>query len=318
MGLLLKSRQVKKVIASYVGENKEFERQVLAGELELQLTPQGTLAEKLRAGGAGIPGLLHAHGVRHQARRGQGHAVLRRQGIRAGGGDPRRPVHRQGLEGRHVGQPGLPQDRAQFQPDDRHLRQGHGGRSRAAGRGRRARSGAGAHARGLRRPHRAGAELPEAHRVPHRRRGRRLEEGVAGARADGAARREGTARRLLREPRHRHPDAGGELHPAGHQRHPAIGERPARHRAVSGRGPGRPGPDQRGQADHHHDPGLELLLQRRFLRHDPRRAHRPVDPGRPGGRGKRRPRQLDGAGRDGEGPGRRDGPGGRRASASSC
>ncbi|HEY7943719.1 MAG TPA: 3-oxoacid CoA-transferase [Casimicrobiaceae bacterium] len=56
MGLLLKSHQVKKVIASYVGENKEFERQVLAGELELQLTPQGTLAEKVRAGGAGIPG----------------------------------------------------------------------------------------------------------------------------------------------------------------------------------------------------------------------------------------------------------------------
>src|SRR5216684_3499083 len=55
MGLLLKSRQVKKVVASYVGENKEFERQVLAGELDLQLTPQGTLAEKLRAGGAGIP-----------------------------------------------------------------------------------------------------------------------------------------------------------------------------------------------------------------------------------------------------------------------
>lgn len=56
MGPLLKTRQVKKVIASYVGENKEFERQVLAGELELELTPQGTLAERLRAGGAGIPG----------------------------------------------------------------------------------------------------------------------------------------------------------------------------------------------------------------------------------------------------------------------
>jgi len=56
MGLLLKGRQVKRVIASYVGENKEFERQVLAGELDLTLTPQGTLAEKLRAGGAGIPG----------------------------------------------------------------------------------------------------------------------------------------------------------------------------------------------------------------------------------------------------------------------
>lgn len=56
MGLLLNNRQVKKVIASYVGENKEFERQVLAGELELELAPQGTLAERLRAGGAGIPG----------------------------------------------------------------------------------------------------------------------------------------------------------------------------------------------------------------------------------------------------------------------
>ena len=56
MGLLLKTRQVKKVIASYVGENKEFERQVLAHELDLQLVPQGTLAEKFRAGGAGIPG----------------------------------------------------------------------------------------------------------------------------------------------------------------------------------------------------------------------------------------------------------------------
>src|ERR1700732_1052072 len=56
MGILLPARQVKKVMASYVGENKEFERQVLAGELELSLTPQGTLAEKLRAGGAGIPG----------------------------------------------------------------------------------------------------------------------------------------------------------------------------------------------------------------------------------------------------------------------
>src|SRR3954453_4341817 len=55
MGLLLRSRQIKKVVASYVGENKELERQAMSGELELQLTPQGTLAEKLRAGGAGIP-----------------------------------------------------------------------------------------------------------------------------------------------------------------------------------------------------------------------------------------------------------------------
>jgi len=56
MGLLLKTRQVRRVLASYVGENKEFERQVLCGELDLELVPQGTLAERLRAGGAGIPG----------------------------------------------------------------------------------------------------------------------------------------------------------------------------------------------------------------------------------------------------------------------
>ena len=55
IGILLQTRQVKKMISSYVGENKEFERQYLSGELELEFTPQGTLAEKLRAGGAGIP-----------------------------------------------------------------------------------------------------------------------------------------------------------------------------------------------------------------------------------------------------------------------
>jgi len=55
LGFLLKTRQIKKMISSYVGENDEFERQLLAGELEVELTPQGTLAEKIRAGGAGIP-----------------------------------------------------------------------------------------------------------------------------------------------------------------------------------------------------------------------------------------------------------------------
>jgi 3-oxoacid CoA-transferase subunit A len=63
LGLLLATRQVRKMIASYVGENKEFERQYLAGELELEFTPQGTLAEKLRAGGAGIPAFFTRTGV---------------------------------------------------------------------------------------------------------------------------------------------------------------------------------------------------------------------------------------------------------------
>ncbi|STY98949.1 Probable succinyl-CoA:3-ketoacid-coenzyme A transferase subunit A [Moraxella lacunata] len=63
LGLLLQTRQIKKMIASYVGENKEFERQFLSGELEVELTPQGTLAEKLRAGGAGIPAFFTKTGV---------------------------------------------------------------------------------------------------------------------------------------------------------------------------------------------------------------------------------------------------------------
>jgi 3-oxoacid CoA-transferase subunit A len=63
LGKLLATRQIKKMIASYVGENKEFERQYLAGELELEFTPQGTLAEKLRAGGAGIPAFYTRTGV---------------------------------------------------------------------------------------------------------------------------------------------------------------------------------------------------------------------------------------------------------------
>lgn len=63
LGKLLETRQIKKMIASYVGENKEFERQYLAGELELEFTPQGTLAEKMRAGGAGIPAFFTKTGV---------------------------------------------------------------------------------------------------------------------------------------------------------------------------------------------------------------------------------------------------------------
>ncbi len=63
LGVLLKSRQIRKMVASYVGENKEFERQYLSGELEVELTPQGTLAERIRAGAAGIGGFYTATGV---------------------------------------------------------------------------------------------------------------------------------------------------------------------------------------------------------------------------------------------------------------
>ena len=63
LGLLLATRQIRKMVSSYVGENETFERQYLAGELELEFNPQGTLAERIRAGGAGIPGFYTRTGV---------------------------------------------------------------------------------------------------------------------------------------------------------------------------------------------------------------------------------------------------------------
>lgn len=71
LGKLLRSRQIKKMISSYVGENKEFERQYLAGELEVEFCPQGTLAERCRAGGAGIPGFYTKTGVGTQVAEGK-------------------------------------------------------------------------------------------------------------------------------------------------------------------------------------------------------------------------------------------------------
>ena len=71
IGMLLRSKQVKKMISSYVGENKEFERQYLSGELEVEFCPQGTLAERMRAGGAGIPGFYTKTGVGTQVAEGK-------------------------------------------------------------------------------------------------------------------------------------------------------------------------------------------------------------------------------------------------------
>jgi 3-oxoacid CoA-transferase subunit A len=89
LGKLLRTRQVKKMIASYVGENKEFERQFLAGELEVEFCPQGTLAERMRAGGAGIPGFYTKTGVGTQVAEGKevkqfdGQEYILERGIRA-------------------------------------------------------------------------------------------------------------------------------------------------------------------------------------------------------------------------------------------
>ncbi|HVF93192.1 MAG TPA: CoA transferase subunit A [Sphingomonas sp.] len=90
LGKLLRSRQVRKMISSYVGENKEFERQYLSGELEVEFCPQGTLAERCRAGGAGIPGFYTKTGVGTQVAEGKetklfdGEEFILERGIRAG------------------------------------------------------------------------------------------------------------------------------------------------------------------------------------------------------------------------------------------
>jgi len=89
LGLLLANRQIRKMISSYVGENKEFERQLMAGEIEVELVPQGTLAERLRAGGAGIPGFYTATGVgtvvaeNKEVREFDGRSYVLERGIRA-------------------------------------------------------------------------------------------------------------------------------------------------------------------------------------------------------------------------------------------
>ena len=89
LGKLLRTRQVRRMVASYVGENKEFERQYLSGELEVEFCPQGTLAERLRAGGAGIPAFYTATGVGTQVTQGKevrefdGKRYVMERGIRA-------------------------------------------------------------------------------------------------------------------------------------------------------------------------------------------------------------------------------------------
>ena len=168
MGVLLTTRQVKKVMASYVGENKEFERQVLAGELELELDPAGHAGRAVARGRRGHPGFLHAHRLRHQTDRGQGDESFRRQGIRARTRHQGRGLARQSVEGRQIRQPHFSKNLAELQPDDRHLRQGLRGRGRATRRDRRTRSRPDPHAGHLRRSHHPGREIREADRVPHR------------------------------------------------------------------------------------------------------------------------------------------------------
>ena len=156
LGLLLQTRQIAKMVSSYVGENAEFERQFMSGELKLEFTPQGTLAERMRAGGAGIAGFYTKTGVGTVVAEGKPHMefdgeqfVLER-GIRtdlslvkAWKADPAGNL--------------IYRKTAELQPDGRHLRQG----DRGGG------GGAGGTGRARPRPHRYPWDLRAAHRGDH-------------------------------------------------------------------------------------------------------------------------------------------------------
>ncbi len=150
LGILLDTKQIKKMISSYVGENKTFMQQFLAGELEIEFNPQGTLAERIRAGGAGIPAFFTKTGVGTKIA--EGKEVREFDGERScdGARPGRRPVDRPCLSRRHRGQSCLPQDRAQFQSADGDRGQGDRGRGRASGAARRHQSRPHRHARHLR------------------------------------------------------------------------------------------------------------------------------------------------------------------------
>ena len=139
LGLLLETRQVKKMISSYVGENKLFAQQYLAGELEIEFNPQGTLAERIRAGGAGIPAFFTRTGAGTDIAKGKeerefdGERYIMERGIVA----DLSIVH--AWMGDHRRQSCLPENRAQLQSDDGYGRQSDSRRGRAPG-ARRARS----------------------------------------------------------------------------------------------------------------------------------------------------------------------------------
>ena len=168
LGVLIEGGQVRKVIASYVGENKLFAEQYLAGQLEVEFTPQGTLAERLRAGGAGIPAFYTKTGVGHPRRRRQAAGGVRRRDLCPGARHQgrRRPGSRP--HGRHRRQPDLPVHRAELQPRGRHGRRRDRRRGRSDRRARPAGPEPHHHPRRVRPAPGPGQRPRQGHRTAHR------------------------------------------------------------------------------------------------------------------------------------------------------
>ena len=314
LGKLLETRQIKKMISSYVGENKEFERQYLAGELELEFTPQGTLAEKLRAGGAGIPAFFTATGVGTIVAEGKELREFDGRDLRDGALAGARRVAGQGLTGRHVGQPALPPDGAQLQPGRGHGRQDLHRRGRGA-------SWRSASSRPTTSTCRASTCTASCSTRRPRSASRSAPRGDESRRSNmpwtqdqmAAARGPGTAGRLLRQPGHRHADAGGQLSSPDDIEVWLQSEN-----GMLGIGPF---PDEDEVDADLINAGKQTVTtiqgSRIFGSHDSFAMIRGgkinlSHPGRDAGQREGRPGQLDDPRQDGQGHGRRDGPGGRR------
>ncbi len=173
LGLLLEHRQIRKMVASYVGENKEFERQYLSGELEVELVPQGTLAERIRAGGAGIPAFYTPAGVGTPVAEGKrGPRIF--DGTRVPAGDGLRADFAlvKAWRGDTSGNLVYRRTARNFNPMMATAAAGHRRRGGGAGGARRARSRPDPHAGHLRAADRRVPALREADRAAHRPRRR--------------------------------------------------------------------------------------------------------------------------------------------------
>ena len=203
-----------------------------SGELELELIPQGTLAERLRAGGAGIPGFYTRTGFGTKLTEGKetkdfdGKEYVLEPGIKADVSIVK------AWKGDKSGNLIFRKTSRNFNPMIATCGKICVAEVEELVEVGELDPGPGPHAGHLRRPHHPREEIREADRVPHRAGRRGCEGRIDRARSAGETGRAGAARRLLRQSRHRHPDAGRQLHSRRDERDPAIGERLARHWAV--------------------------------------------------------------------------------------
>ena len=213
LGVLLHTRQVKKMISSYVGENAEFMRQYLSGELELEFNPQGTLAERMRAGGAGIPGFYTKTGVGTVIAEGKDHEEFDGADLH-----PRNAASSRTSRSSRPGRRTAPATSCSARPRATSTRPPRPAARSASPRSRRSCRWAALTPTSSTCPaSMCTASIQGEHekRIEQRtvRAAGEIRSWHVGPQPDGRARRAGTAGRHVREPRHRHSDAGGELHP---------------------------------------------------------------------------------------------------------